>query len=168
MKKSILLMAAMLLAGFAAQAQNYMVVNTEKIFMAIPAYVQAIESLEDLSERYQKEVDERYAEIEKMYNDYQTQKATLNEATRKVREDAIISREQEVIEYQESIFGQEGTIMKKRVELIKPIQDKVFGAITNYAQSNRYELVLDIAANPTVLYYAPSADKTEEIIKLTK
>ena len=88
--------------------------------------------------------------------------------SRQAREDAIIAREKEVNKYQEQIFGQQGDLMKKRVELIKPIQDKVFGIINKYAQDNGYGLVLDIAASPMVLYYAPSADKTEDIIKLTK
>ena len=168
MNKKLILAATMLLVGFAVQAQNYMVVNTEKIFTSIPAYIQAMDSINILTQSYQDEIDEDYRELEDMYNDYQQQKPYLSEATQKIREDAIIAREQEVMKYQESIFGQEGTLLKKRIELIKPIQDEVFETITKYAEANNYELVLDIAANPTILYYAPSADKTDEIIKLTK
>lgn len=168
MKKNLILAATMLPVGFAAQAQNYMVVNTEKIFTSIPAYVQAMDSLDSKAEAYQQDVAKGFDEVDKMYNDYQQQKAYLTEAARKSREDAIIAKEQEIVKYQESIFGQEGELLKKRVEMIKPIQDKVFGIISKYAQANKYELVLDIASSPAIIYYAPSADKTEEIIKLTK
>lgn len=168
MKKNLILAAAMLLMGFTAQAQNYMVVNSEKIFTSIPAYVQAMDSLDKQAEIYQQDVAKGFDEVEKMYNDYQQQKSFLSDAARRSREDAIIAREQEIVRYQESIFGQEGELLKRRVSLIKPIQDRVFGIIANYAQANKYDLVLDIAASPTIIYYTPSADKTEEIIKLTK
>ncbi len=168
MKKFIVFTAVMFLMGISAQAQKYMVVNSEKIFKAIPAYTEAIATVDTLAKEYQKTVDDAFAEIEKMYNDYQSQKAYLSISSRQIREDAIINREKEVNKYQEQVFGQQGELMKKRVELIKPIQDKVFEVINKYAQENGYDLVLDIAASPMVLYYTPSADKTEEIIKLTK
>lgn len=168
MKKNLLIAAAALLVGFTAQAQNYMVVNTEKIFKAVPAYVQALDVLDKQAEAYQKNIDNAYAQIEALYQDYESRKDMLPEATRVAREDDIIKREQDVMKYQESVFGQEGELFKKRVELIKPIQDKVFGIINKYAQDNKFELVLDIASNPSIIYYAPTADKTEMIIRLTK
>lgn len=166
--KKFVIMAALALVAFSAQAQNYMVVNTETIFKSITAYNNANTTLDNLGKQYQKEVDDAFAEVEKMYNDYVSQRAYLSESARVTRENAILDREEEITKYQESIFGPEGELMKKRVELIKPIQDRVFEAINKYAAANGQAIVLDIANNPTVLYYAPSADKTEEIIKLVK
>lgn len=168
MKKVLLIGAAAFLAAFTVQAQNYMIVDTEKIFKSIPAYTQALETLNKQTESYQKNIDDAYAQIEALYQDYEDKKYMLPEATRTVREDEIIRREREVIKYEEAVFGQEGELIKKRVELIKPIQDKVFAAIDKYAKDNNFGLVLDIASNPSILYYSPSVDKTEEIIKLTK
>lgn len=170
MKKIILLTVTLLFAAAGAFAQNggTMVVNTEKIFKAMPKYNEAITQVETLGEQYQKNVDQAYANIEKMYTSYMAQKSYLNEATRQSREDAIIQREQEVGKYQESIFGPEGELIKKRVELIKPIQDSVFAVINKYARDHNYTIVLDIASNPTVLYYAPTQDKTDDIINLVK
>ena len=70
--------------------------------------------------------------------------------------------------YQQDIFGPQGELMKKRVELVKPVQDAVFAVINQYAQSNGLDLVIDIATNPTLLYYSPKVDRTEEIIALVK
>lgn len=168
MKKVLLLGAAAFLAAFTVQAQNYMVIDTEKIFKSIPAYMQALETLNKQTETYQKNIDDAYAQIEALYQDYESKKDMLPQATRTVREDEIIRREREVLKYEEAVFGQEGELIKKRVELIKPIQDKVFAAIDKYAKDNNFGLVLDIASNPSILYYAPSTDKTEDIIKLTK
>lgn len=167
MKKFIIL-SVMALMAFTASAQNYMVVNTETIFKAIPAFNEANTALDNLAKQYQQQIDDAFAEVEKMYNDYISQKSYLSEMTRTAREKAILDREAEILAHQEKIFGPEGELMKKRVEMIKPIQDKVFDAITRYAQANGQAIVIDLANNPSVIYYAPSADKTQEIIKLVK
>ena len=164
----MIIAALAIVTAFSANAQNYMVVNTETVFKSIAAYNEANTKLENLAKQYQKEVDDAFAGVEKMYNDYMSQKPYLSESARLTREKAILDREEEINKYQEKIFGPEGELMKKRVEMIKPIQDKVFETINKYAAANGQAIVLDIANNPMVLYYAPSADKTQEIIKLVK
>ena len=80
----------------------------------------------------------------------------------------ILEKESETVKFQESIFGNEGTMMKKRIELIQPIQERVFKAIEAYAKENGFDMVLDIASNATMLYYSPKVDRTEAVIKLVK
>lgn len=167
MKRLILFAAALLAAGTLA-AQNCIIVDSEKIFKSIDAYNQAISDLDDLAKQYQEQVDNRFQEVETLYNNYMNQKASLPATTRQVREQAILDKEKEAQQFQESLFGQEGTLMKKRLELIQPIQKKVFDAINAYAQSHGYDLVLDSASNPTLLYNAPKLDQTEGVIKSLK
>ncbi len=158
----------MVLGSLAARAQTYVVIDSEKIFTSIPAYTSAMTLIDSLSQEYQQKVDAAYTYIEQLYNTYQTQKGYLSDATRKTKEEDIISREKSVEKYQKDVFGPEGEVMKKRLEMIKPIQDKVFKVIENYAQTKGYLLVIDLASNPSVIYYAPAANKTDEIINLTK
>ena len=96
------------------------------------------------------------------------QRNSLSAVTREAREKAILEREQEANDYQQSIFGPEGTLMKKRVEMIQPIQKKVFDAIARYASENGFDLVLDATNNPTLLYNAPALDRTEALIQYLK
>lgn len=169
MKKIIFSMVCLLFCGsLLAQSKGYIVVNSEKIFKAVPKYTEAIASIDKLSQDYQTKIDQAFAEIEKMYNNYQSQKAYLSESIRAAQEEQILSREKEVTKYQQDVFGPEGEIMKKRVELIKPVQDAVFTVINTYASTNGYDLVIDIATNPSILYYSPLADKTENIITIVK
>lgn len=168
MKRLIIMLFAMALTGFAANAQNYVVVNTETIFRALDEYNRANTTLDNLAQQYQKEIDDAFAEVERLYNSYMAQKPYLSEAARAANEKSILDREAQILERQEQIFGPEGELMQKRVDMIKPIQDKVFAAIDRYAQANGHTLVVDLANNPSILYYAPSADKTQEIIKLVK
>ena len=125
MKRLILIAAFILTAGTLA-AQNYIIVNSEKVFKSIDAYNTAISDLDKLAKQYQDQVDAKFAEVEALYNNYVSQKTSLSAAARQTRENAILNKEKEAQEYQESLFGQEGTLMKKRIEVISPIQKQVF------------------------------------------
>lgn len=167
MKRLILIAAFVLTAGFAS-AQNYIIVNSEKIFKSIDAYNTAISTLDKLAEQYQTLVDNRFDEVETLYNNYQNQRASLSATARQTRENAILAKEREATEYQESLFGKEGALMKKRVELIKPIQDRVFAAIEAYAKQTGADAVLDAANNPTLLYTSPQVERTQQVIDRLK
>lgn len=164
MKRMILALVAMVLSVAAVSAQNYMVVDSEKVFKSLSAYNNALTQIENLSEQYQAKVDAQYQEVERLYNNYIQQRASLSEATRQQREQMILQKEQEAAEYQESLFGTEGELMKKRMELIQPIQQRVFNAIERIATQYGYDLVIDISANPTILYYSSKVDFTQKII----
>lgn len=168
MKRIFLMLALTFGLATMASAQNYAVVNSEKVFKSIEAYNDALKQLDTLAEQYQKQVDEKFEAVETLYNTYMERKSSLSAASQKANEDNILQKEQEATEFQESLFGSEGTLMKKRVELIQPIQQKVFKAIEQYAQAKGYDMIIDIAQNATMLYYSPKADKTEDIILLVK
>ena len=104
--------------------------------------------------------------METLYNNYVNQKASLSAATRQAHENTILTREKEAQEYQESIFGKEGTLMKRRKELIEPIQKRVFAAIESYAAQTGADAVIDSANNPTLLYTAARVERTQQIIAL--
>ena len=137
MKKMILMLALTLGLATMASAQNYAVVNSEKVFKSIEEYNAALKQLDTLAEQYQKQVDEKFEAVETLYNTYVERKASLSAASQKANEDNILKKEQEATEFQESLFGSEGQLMKKRLELIQPIQQRVFKAIEQYAQAKR-------------------------------
>lgn len=168
MKKIFALLLGIVAFMGVASAQNYMVVDSEKIFKSINEYNNTLVFLDNLAKSYQQQVDAKYQQIENLYNNYQQQKANLSAATRTIRESEILEKEAEAVKFQESIFGNEGEMMKKRIELIQPIQERVFKAIESYAKANGFDLVLDIASNATMLYYSPAVDRTEAVIQLVK
>ena len=164
MRRIIVALVSMMLSVVGVSAQNYMVVDSEKVFKSLSTYNNALEQIEQLSTQYQAKVDAKFQEVERLYNSYMQQRAALSEATRQQREQQILQKEQEATEYQESIFGTDGELMKKRMELIQPIQQRVFSTIERYASQYGYDLVIDISANPTVLYYSSKVDYTQQII----
>jgi outer membrane protein len=167
MKRLILIAAFVLTAGTLA-AQNYIIVNSEKVFKSIDAYNTALSTLDKLAEQYQDMVDAKFAEVETLYNNYMNQKASLTAATRQTRENDILAKEKAAQEYQETLFGNDGTLMKKRIEMIEPIQKQVFSAIEAYAKQVGADVVLDSANNPTLLYSNPSVDRTQQVIDVLK
>lgn len=169
MKKLLLTAAAAVAMIVSAAAQSVVTVDSEKIFKSIAEYNEALKSLDQLGEQYQKQVDAKFEEVEALYNNYVNyQRAYLSESARTAREQEILGKEEEATKLQESLFGQEGELMKKRVALIQPIQQRVFAAIESYAKANGIDLVVDRAANPTVLFESDRIDRTQAIIDLLK
>lgn len=167
--KRVLAIAVALIASISAlSAQNYMTVDSEKIFTSLADYNSAIKEIETLSTTYQANVDKRFDEVQNLYDNYVTERNSLSAAQRDARESAILKAEEEANLYQETIFSTDGELMKRRVELISPIQQKVFDAIEKYAKANGYDLVLDTTSNATILYKADNVDRTEAIIKMLK
>lgn len=166
--KRLILTSLLLFSMTALAAQNYIVINSEQVFKSIDAYNRALTELDELARQYQQQVDNRYTLIEQLYQNYIAQKASLSAAARQSRENDILEREKEAQEYQESIFGSEGTLMKKRQELIQPIQKRVFEAIESYAKQAGADMVLDASNNPTLLYCNPRVDHTQQVIQALK
>lgn len=168
MKRLILTLALVLGIATIASAQNYAVVNSEKIFKSIDQYNQAITQLDQMANDYQTKVDAKFEEVEKIYNAYMQRRSQLSAASQQANEENILKLEQEAQKYQESIFGTDGELMKKRLELIQPIQKRVFEAIETYAKQKGYDMIIDISQNATMLYSSERADHTDEIIALLK
>ncbi len=146
-------------------AQKFAFVNTEYILKKIPSYKAAQEQIDKLAAQYQKEIEDRYAEIEKMYQDFQAEKVLLTEEMRKKREDEIITKERQTKELQMKYFGRDGMLFKKREELTKPIQDQVFNAVKEIATEGGYAVIFDEASSPNMLYTNPRYDKSEEVLQ---
>ena len=168
MKRLILAIALMMGIATTASAQSYAVVNSEKIFKSIESYNAAISELDKLANDYQAQVDAKFEEVESLYNKYMERRNELNAASQQATEAKIMEMEQEASKFQESIFGTDGELMKKRLGLIQPIQKRVFDAIDKYAQQKGYDMIIDVAQNATMLYYSAKADKTEAVIALLK
>ncbi|MDD4372494.1 MAG: OmpH family outer membrane protein [Bacteroidales bacterium] len=165
--KSILFLIVLMFAGLTAiQAQNqrFGYVDTEYILNNIPEYSDAQAELDVLSERWENEIKGQYDIVEKMYRDYQTESVLLPEDMKRKREDEIIKKEQAVKDLQMKYFGPEGDLFKKRSELVQPIQEKVFNAIQDIAETRNYAFVFDKAAGATMLYASDKFDISDDVL----
>ncbi|MEY4111397.1 MAG: hypothetical protein RLZZ46_1753 [Bacteroidota bacterium] len=153
-----------LVAPISVLAQKYAYVDTDYILNNIPDYKSAQQQVDNLSVQWQKEIEAKYAEIDKMYKAFQAEQILLTEEMKKKRENEIIVKEKEVKELQKSRFGVDGELFKKRQELIKPVQDKVYNAIKQLAEKGTYAVIFDKASGATLLYTNPKFDKSDDIL----
>ncbi|MXV51415.1 OmpH family outer membrane protein [Pedobacter sp. HMF7647] len=164
MKKLLLTAIFISFAGVAAFAQRFAYVDTEYILKHIPEYNSAQKQLDALSQQWQKEVDGRFAELDKMYKAYQADQVLLTDDMRKRRENEIIEKEKAAKDYQKQRFGFEGDLFKERTKLIKPIQDRVAKAVQAVAENQGLDMVFDKNSQVTLLYASTRLDKSNDVV----
>ncbi len=165
MKKLILIISVVLTTTVASFAQKFAYVDSEFILGQIPEYKTAQTELDKISVQWQKEVEAKYAEIDKMYKAYQAEQILLTEDMKKKREGDIVSKEKEAKDLQKLRFGVDGELFKKRQELVKPIQDKVYNAIKAVADKGTYSIIFDKSSDLTMLYASSKLDKSDAVLE---
>ncbi len=164
MNKTLLTFVISLLFATGLFAQKYAYVDTEYILENIPEYKDAQNQMDELSEEYQMEIEDRYAEINKMYQDFQAEAVLMPEDIKKKKEQELIDKRAEVRELQKQRFGKDGDLFLKREELVKPIQEKIYNAIEEIATDKNYAFVFDKAGSLTILYVNAKYDISDDVL----
>lgn len=164
MKKKLTLALLAIIAVFSVRAQKFALVDMEYIMKNIPSYEMANEQLNQLSQRWQKEVEVKGKEAENMYQSYLADKVFLTEDQIKKREEAIVAKEKETTELRYKYFGPEGELYQKRQSLLKPIQDDIYNAIKKVAQERGLQAVMDRASSSDIIYASPQIDISNEVL----
>ena len=164
MKKLFILMLLCIGSVAGLQAQKFALVDMEYILSYIPAYERANEQLNQVSKKWQAEVEALDNEAQTLYKNYQNEMVFLSEAQKKEREQAIVDKEKEAAELKKKYFAPEGELFKKRTSLIQPIQDEIYNAVKSIAQSKGYSLILDRASDTGIVFASPTADISNEVL----
>ena len=164
MKKFLIAIAAAMLCGLSASAQKFALVDMEYILKNIPAYEMANEQLNQVSLRWQKEVDDLAKEAENMYKNYQSDMVFLTDEQKKTKEEEIVTKEKEVTELRYKYFGPEGELFQKRQSLIKPIQDDIYAAIKKVCEERGYQVIFDRASSQSIVFASPRIDISNEVL----
>jgi len=165
MNKILLILAASFLA-ITTQAQKFAYVDTDYILNKIPEFNQAQDKLDALSADWQKEIENKYADVDQMYRSYQQEQVLLTDEMKVKREEVIIKKEKSAKDLQQKYFGPEGELYIKRQELIKPIQDKIYDAIQQLAANNNYQVIFDSSSDLIMLYKNNNLDKSDKVLDL--
>jgi outer membrane protein len=165
MKKILFIACCVILFASAANAQKYAIIDTKYILDKLPDYKQAQKQLDDIAAGWQKEIDSMQAQLDRMYKDYDAEQVMLSEELRKKREDQLFIKEKTLRDQQRKRFGFEGDLFKKRQELIKPVQDKVYNAVQKIAVQRGYDFILDKSEGITVIFADPKLDKSDDVLR---
>ena len=162
--KKIFLMIVVAMTTMAANAQKFALLDMEYILKNIPAYERANEQLNQVSKKWQAEVEAINTEAQTMYKNYQNESAFLSKEQKKAKQDAIMKKEQEASELKRKYFGPEGELFKKRTSLMSPIQDEIYNAVKDIADMRGYQLVLDRASDSGIIFGSPKIDISDEVL----
>jgi outer membrane protein len=166
MQKITLILALVVSFAMASNAQQKIaIVDTKYILDKLPEYKDAQKKLDNLSEQWQKEIDLKNSEVEKMYRDFEAEQIMLSPELKKKREDQLFNKEKELRDLQKQRFGFEGDLFKKRQEFVKPVQDRVYTAIQKIAQARGFDVILDKSEGITVIFADPKLDKSDDVLR---
>lgn len=162
--KKIVILVFCLLSTTVIFAQKFACVDSEYILSNMPEYKQAQKELDDLSVQWQREVEAKFQIVDKLYKAFQAESVLLPEELKAKKENEIIAAEKESKDLQKQRFGNTGDLAKKRSELVKPIQDKIYNAIEKIAQEKSYAIIFDKASGATILYVDAKTDISDLIL----
>ena len=145
-------------------AQKYALVDMEYILGHIPAYERANEQLNQVSKKWQAEVEALNTEASTMYKNYQNEVVFLSQEQKKAKQDAIVAKEKEAADLKKKYFGPEGELFKKRTALMTPIQEEVYNAVKDIADLRGYQLILDRASDTGIIFGSPKVDISNEVL----
>jgi outer membrane protein len=166
MKKILFIACSLLLTASVSLAQGkYAIIDTRYILDKMPDYAQAQKQLDGIAADWQKDIDAKQLNLDKMYKDYDAEQVMLSDDLKKKRQDQLFLKEKELRDLQRQRFGFEGDLFKKRQELIKPIQDKVYNAVQKISVQRGYDFVLDKSEGITIIFADPKLDKSEDVLK---
>ena len=167
-KKILLSVATMLFLSLSLSAQKIAIIDVNQVLNALPEYKQAQDELDKVALKWRGDIAQQQDVIKGMYNKYQAEQVLMNDEARKKREDEIMGKEKEAREAQRVKFGPEGELFRKRQELVKPIQDKVYTAIEKFANEKGYDLILDKSSSAGLIFANATYDKTQNIVDMVK
>ena len=165
MKKFFLLVAFGLFFASSLDAQRYAIIDTKYILDKLPDYKSAQKNLDDIATGWQKEIDKLQSDLDKMYKDFEAEQVMLSDDLKKKREDQLFIKEKALRDLQRQRFGFEGDLFKRRQDLVKPIQDKVYNAVQKLAVQRGYDFILDKSEGITVIFADPKLEKSEDVLR---
>ena len=164
MKKFALVLLLTVIGAIGANAQKFALVDMEYILRNVPSYEMANEQLNQLSQRWQREIENIGTEAQTMYQSYLADKVFLTDDQAKAREQEIANKEKEATELRMRYFGPEGELYQKQQTLLRPIQDDVYNAIKRVAEERGYQAVFDRASSSEIIYASPRIDISNEVL----
>ncbi len=164
MKKIFFILILAAVATLSASAQKFALINMDYVLRNLPDYEMANEQLNQVSQRWEKELVALQKEAETLYKNYQADMVFLTQEQQKKRADEVAAKEKEVAELRSKYFGPEGELYKKRQSLMKPIQENVYNAVKAVAEERKYQVIFDRASSQSIVFASPTIDVSNEVL----
>lgn len=163
--KKILAICVFALMAITAQAQKFALMDMEYVLKNIPAYERANEQLNQVSKKWQAEVEALNTQAATMYKNYQNEVVFLSKEQKAAKQEEIMLKEKEAADLKKKYFGPEGELFKKRESLMSPIQEEIYNVVKEISEQRGYSLVLDRASDSAIIFSSPKIDISNEILQ---
>ncbi len=148
-----------------AHAQKFALMDMEYILKNIPAYERANEQLNQVSKKWQAEVEALNTQAATMYKNYQNEVVFLSKEQKAAKQEEIMKKEKEAADLKKKYFGPEGELFKKRESLMSPIQEEIYNVVKEISEARGYSLVLDRASDNGIIFGSPKIDISNEVLQ---
>lgn len=163
--KKMLAICTLALMAITAQAQKFALMDMEYVLKNIPAYERANEQLNQVSKKWQAEVEALNTQAATMYKNYQNEVVFLSKEQKAAKQEEIMLKEKEAADLKKKYFGPEGELFKKRESLMSPIQEEIYNVVKEISEQRGYSLVLDRASDSAIIFGSPKIDISNEILQ---
>lgn len=163
--KKILAICTLALMAITAQAQKFALMDMEYVLKNIPPYERANEQLNQVSKKWQAEVEALNTQAATMYKNYQNEVVFLSKEQKAAKQEEIMLKEKEAADLKKKYFGPEGELFKKRESLMSPIQEEIYNVVKEISEQRGYSLVLDRASDSAIIFGSPKIDISNEILQ---
>ncbi|WP_309980808.1 MULTISPECIES: OmpH family outer membrane protein [Dyadobacter] len=165
MKKIFILLVLSILCSSALYAQKIGYTDMEFITSKMPEYQAAQTEMKKFSDKWAKEIQDKFAEIDRMQRAYMAEEILLTDELKRKRQSEIKEKELEAGEYNSKIFGVEGLMFQKKKELMKPVLEKVQRAVTKVCSQRRLDFMFDKSSDIGMLYTNPKHDYSDYVME---
>lgn len=162
------LLVALFIGLTSLQAQKVACVDINLILESMDEYKSAQTELDKIAAKWRQEIEQEFDKVKGMYNKYQAEQVLMSEEMRKQREEEILTKEKDIREMQKAKFGTEGELFKKRQELVRPVQDQVYGVIEAYANERGFDFIFDKSSSSGIIFASAAFDKTDDLLQRLK
>ena len=163
--KKVFITCLLAIVAVAASAQKFALIDMEYVLKNVPAYERANEQLNQVSKKWQAEVEALNTEASTLYKNYQNESVFLSQEAKKKKQEAIMQKEKEASDLKRKYFGPEGELCKKRTSLLSPIQEEIYNAVKDISELRGYSLVVDRASNAGIIFGSPKIDISNEVLQ---
>ena len=163
--KKLMILSLLAMMAMVSHAQKFALVDMDYILRNVPAYERANEQLNQVSRKWQAEVEALNTEAATMYKNYQNEVVFLSQEQKQKKQEEIMNKEKEASELKKKYFGPEGELFKKREALMTPIQEEIYNAVKDISELRGYSLVLDRASNGVIIFGSPKIDISNEVLE---
>ncbi|MCU0340046.1 MAG: OmpH family outer membrane protein [Spirosomaceae bacterium] len=161
----LLLLLQSVLITYSVSAQKWGYMDMEFVTSKMPEYQKAQTELDKFSDRWAKEIQDKYAEVDRLQRLYQAEEVLLTDEMKRKRNQEISDKEREAREYNNKIFGFEGMLFQKKKELIKPVTDQVYKAVERVCRQRRLDMLVDKSSEFVIIYSNPVHDYTDYVME---